>query len=991
MPENSPVFSRRRFLQTAAVAGTAVAVAGGPGGTPAALADAGSTGFPKLPASVRPWFRWWWPDGLVDPAEIAREIDQIADAGFGGAEIAAVHHSIKDKSVLDPAGHGWGSAPWIAGVEAALERANRRGIGIDLTLGPAWPSATPTVTPDSAAACKELAYGAVKVTSGTEYTGPVPPPLVAAHSDVEEKLRYVHAMRVNAANDTRKEVGLEPASHIDLNDAVADGQITWTAPADGDWYLFAYWERGSGQQPESGPHTAPESYVVDHFSAEGTRAVIDFWEESVLTRELRRLLKRNGGALFEDSFELETDALQWTPKIDEEFEKRRGYALWPVLPAILLNNENTVFAFDAVLSREVRHDYWETVANLFDERHFRPLRDWAHRLGMKLRAQPYGLNTDAIASSAILDVTEGESLGFKNLDDYRALAGGRDMGGHLVMSSETGAYQGGAYATTWKKIIRTMSGAYAAGLNQTVFHGFSYATAPGVQWPGFAAFTPYDGKVGFSESWGPRQPSWTHINDISDYFARIHAVTQAGSMRADIAVFRQTGYSKTGIGVGWLTSNGVPLGWTHQMISAPLLDLPSARVRGGRLAPDGPAYKAIVIEGDRFYGRAATLPLDVARKFLSYAKAGLPIVFVGEWSAATIPGKAVGNENERLKAVLTELFAHPKARVVAAEAELPAALADLGVTPDARYAAASTLLNAHRVDKDMDLYYLSNGKHAESSKGVVAIDHEVTFARSGRDRVPYLLNLWSGEVERIARYTENGDDVTVRVSLQVNQTCAVILARKAWLQEASTGLHAVSTTADSVHYRGSRRLQIRAKAPGTYTTALSDGRTVTTEVEAVPAAIAPAAWTVTADSWLPGATPVETVKEKVTAELTTLAPWSTIPALQDVSGVGRYTTTFALDASWTDDNGAYLELGEVFDTVRVTLNGKALPPADLINPVLDLDGYLKKGVNTLVVEVTTTLNNRLRLSDPGVYGANPRQAYGLTGPVRITPYTKKDL
>ncbi len=989
MPENSLVFSRRRFLQAAAVTGTAAAVAGVH--VPAALAEPGSSGFPKLPSSVRPRFRWWWPDGLVDPAEVAREVDQIADGGFGGAEIAGVHHSVSDKSVLDPAGHGWGGAAWIAGVEAALERADKRGITVDLTLGPAWPSAVPTITPDSVGACKELAYGFVKVEAGATYTGPVPAAVAAAHGTVRQTLRYVHAMRVNAANTTRKEVGLEPASHVELNAAVTEGQITWTAPADGEWYLFAYWERGSGQVPESGPHTAPESYVVDHFSLEGTQAVIDHWEKSILTDRLRKLLKRAGGSLFEDSFELETPALQWTPKLPEEFLKRRGYELWPSLPAIVLNKENTVFAFDAVLTREVRHDYWQTVAELFDERHFRPLRDWAHRLNLQLRAQPYGLNTDAIASSAVLDITEGESLGFKNLDDYRCLAGGRDMAGHLVLSSETGAYQGGAYATPWKKIIRTMSGAYAAGLNQTVFHGFSYATAPGVKWPGFAAFTPYGGKAGYSESWGPRQPSWTHINDVSDYFARVHAVTQAGVMRADIAVFRQTGYSKTGIGVGWLTSTGVPLGWTHQLISEPLLDLPSARVRGGRLAPDGPAYKAIVIEGDRFYGNAATIPLDVAGKFLSYAKAGLAIVFVGDWAAADIPGRAVGDETEQLKAVLTELFAHPRVRVTAADTGLPAALADLGVTPDARYAVTSTLLNARRADKHMDLYYLSNGKHAESSKGVVAIDHEVTLTRGDRDRVPYLLNLWSGEVTRIARYTEDGDTVTVRVSLQVNQTAAIILTRRAWLQEASTDLHALSTTADSVHYRDSRRLQIRAKAPGTYTTALSDGRSATTVVEAVPAPITPAAWTLEVDSWLPGATPTETVKEKVTVELTALTPWSSIPALQDVSGVGRYTTTFTLDGSWTEENGAYLELGEVFDTVRVTLNGKALPPADLIQPVLDLEGYLKPGANTLVVEVTTTLNNRLRLSDPAVYGANARQAYGLTGPVRITPYTKKAL
>ncbi|MFF2996990.1 hypothetical protein ACFVTC_20905 [Streptomyces sp. NPDC057950] len=62
------------------------------------------------------------------PDEIRREIDQIADAGFGGAEIAAVHHSVADSAVLDTAHHGWGSASWVTGVEAALAQAARRGI-----------------------------------------------------------------------------------------------------------------------------------------------------------------------------------------------------------------------------------------------------------------------------------------------------------------------------------------------------------------------------------------------------------------------------------------------------------------------------------------------------------------------------------------------------------------------------------------------------------------------------------------------------------------------------------------------------------------------------------------------------------------------------------------------------------------------------------------------------------------------------------------------
>ena len=37
-----------------------------------------------------------------------------------------------------------------------------------------------------------------------------------------------------------------------------------------------------------------------------------------------------------------------------------------------------------------------------------------------------------------------------------------------------------------------------------------------------------------------------------------------------------------------------------------------------------------------------------------------------------------------------------------------------------------------------------------------------------------------------------------------------------------------------------------------------------------------------------------------TVELTTLVPWSQVPGLEDVSGIGRYTTEVDLGSDWTD-------------------------------------------------------------------------------------------
>ncbi|MDO0924272.1 glycosyl hydrolase [Streptomyces sp. TG1A-8] len=994
--------SRRAVLAASLAAGAAVALTavGAPAaGAASALPSAGAGNpsddwFAAAPRSVRPKFRWWWPDGLVDPAEIAREIDQIADAGFGGAEIAAVHHSVKDKSVLDTAHHGWGSAPWREGVEAALRQAARRGLTIDLTLGPSWPVAVPGVTPDDEAAAQELAHGRVFVAAGATYQGPVPEPVRTAASGVTRRnLLAVQAVRVEPANATRKETGLDLASVRDLTATVRDGALAWTAPADGDWVLLSHWQRGTAQQPESGPHSSPAAYVVDHLSPAGTAAVTGFWERAVLTGTVRRLLRAAGGAFFEDSVELETDALLWTSALPDAFEKHTGHSLLPYLPALVLDKGNQVFAFEAQVTRQIRHDFWETVSQLFNTHHVTALRDWAHSHGMALRSQPYGLQTDAIASAAILDIPEGESLGFKNLDDFRCLAGGRDMAGHTVLSCESGAYTGSAYSTTWDRFLRTMGGAYAAGVNQTVVHGFSYATAPGVSWPGFAAFSPYNGASGYGESWGPRQPTWRHAEDVAGYLGRVHQVLQTGSPRADVAVFRQTGYTATGIGASWFTATGVPLGWTHQFLSGPLLDLPGARVSDGRLAPDGPAYKALFVEGDFFYGSTPTLALADARKLLGLAAAGLPMVLLGAFDQALTPGVPDQGETEQLRDVLARLLALPHVTAVTDKAAVGDALAALGVAPDARYATPSTLLNAHRVSGDTDFYYLCNGKHAETVKPPVAtIDHDITLRRTRRGTtVPYLLDPWTGEAARIGRYTEDGDGITVRVTLEPGQATVIALGRPGLFGDRNgDSPHAVGGDAERVLFTA-RGLAVRTTTAGTCTTELSNGRTVTTTVPRVPEPVTPARWQLEVEDWRPGAGPTSTEIVRRTLRLDALLPWSQIPDLADSAGIGRYRTTVVLPSDWTSSHGAYLELGQVSDTFRVTVNGTPLAPADRLHPVVDLGGRLRSGDNVIEVEVATPLINRLRVAQPAVFGAVARQAYGLTGPVRLVPYVQEVL
>ena len=115
------------------------------------------------------------------PGRVAREVDQVADAGLRVLEIADVTHSLRARNIdIDLASHGWGTPAWVAGVKAALARAAKcgsRSTSRSARRGPR-PSrrSPPTTTPPAT----ELVHGQVDVAGGRRTTVPLPDPVVAA-------------------------------------------------------------------------------------------------------------------------------------------------------------------------------------------------------------------------------------------------------------------------------------------------------------------------------------------------------------------------------------------------------------------------------------------------------------------------------------------------------------------------------------------------------------------------------------------------------------------------------------------------------------------------------------------------------------------------------------------------------------------------------------------------------------------------------------------
>jgi hypothetical protein len=267
---------------------------------------------------------------------------------------------------------------------------------------------------------------------------------------------------------------------------------------------------------------------------------------------------------------------------------------------------------------------------------------------------------------------------------------------------------------------------------------------------------------------------------------------------------------------------------------------------------------------------------------------------------------------------------------------------------------------------------------------------DLQFSLEGRGQ-PYILDAWSGTITPILDYSTNEDRVTIRIKLSRDNGVLIALSEQPnRFGIAPPPVHVTKTSADGASMNRGAML-IRASAAGTYTTTLSNGRTLQSAIGAVPPPIdlTHVKWHLSAEDWQPanpyattfGPAAAETRKDRVELDLDGLKPWPQIAGLENAAGIGTYSTTFSLPA----EIGATLSLGEVFDTFTVTVNGRAVA-IDQLSAETDIGPYLQAGQNTIVVRVATTLNNRLAKIDTDVATRGLVQLYGLVGPVRLTPY-----
>ncbi len=899
----------------------------------------------------RPDVRWWLAEGLHTDKTLRNEMQMLDDMGMGAIEFLAMNDPGADSKV-----YGWGSEEWVHDSHVLIEEAAKRQMGFSMTSGTNWSNANLiNITPDDKAAAKELSFVEENLKAGETRTGELPRCKIVTENVNVQDLIAVVAAKVVGEKDGKPILDKDT---IVLTDQVENDCLTWTAPADGDYKLLTFRIHGTGQT--ASPSCAI-SYTINYIDRAGTDALIDYWNKTVLTEDLRKNIAACGrGMMYMDSLELSTfgnGGQFWGYDFNDTFKKNRGYDLVPYLPFIVkkggsmpLLHDYYYLLEDEAFAEKLHNDLYQTMTDCYMENTMRPLYEWLHSVGMQLRAEiSYGLPFEISQPGKYVDGVETESLEFASqVDFFRGLSGAAHIYDR-VFSSETGAVVSN-YMLPLDFYNQIVFAQFAAGVTRTVFHGYSSicGSEESTYWPGHEGMWPI-----FAERFGERQPAYRHYPEWTAMIARFQKLLRAGKPRMDLGMLRlDYNFNNLLFGMAasreesvyanemmradeanyWRNMDLQHAGYTWDYFAPQILEEDFTCVKDGLLYPDGPGYQALIVYQE-------VMPLRAAKKLLELAKAGLKIVFVNGVTEEIRPmttvtyGKAasktpfVMESDEELAQVIAQIKTLPNVRETDDQSEVKKLLQGLGVEPRAAFAEDNkNILTCMRETEQGINLYVYNMLYAETEPFTVT----VKVAGGGK---PYIVDCWTGEIKESSGVLCDGA-TAVTLTLKPGEATMLVLDRNA--------------------------------APEI----LPDCRCNVNEI------ILPK-WNLVVEDWTEGekrtitedrgvghiSTEVyyETKKTLLDAGEVDTIPWKDIPAVgPEVSGVGFYTTQVEMPADWSAGCGAELEIGSTNGcTAAVYVNGRKAPAYNINKRTVQIGALLKPGCNEIMVEVSSTLNNRL--------------------------------
>ncbi|MEO5912134.1 MAG: glycosyl hydrolase [Pelobium sp.] len=909
--------------------------------------------FKNPTSNYRPFVRWWWNGNKIEKTELARELKILKDAGIGGVEINPISFPSNTDDMGIPSVE-WLSDEWVDLLKFTLDEAKKLGMTCDLLAGTGFPFGAEFLEGEERA---QVVVTAVKKLEGpinTEFSifdiyKEADPATLSPYSG-----RKMELLELKLVPDPLTNI----EQVINIKNKVFDDVLKIDLPK-GKFAVYAL--------------VKIEGFMKVIQGAPGGRGpVLNHYNEKAINKYFHRItdtiqnrigpLAPSVRSFFIDSLEME--GANWNIDMMDEFQKRRGYDLYPYLPFILFKTGrmgNTVslnYAVDVSPEMEkmlnrMRYDFEYTKAEIFRERFSNTFAKWCTDNNVKSRAQAYGRGHFPLEGSFMMDIPEGETwmkygigeeiseadftkypwhLGRGNTMINKSVSSAAHLKGKKLVSSEELTNTDMVFNESLELFKIAGDQSTISGITHPVFHGFNYS-------PKAAAFP---GWITYGGYFNEQNTMWPYFKHYTDYRARQSALLQQATFFADIAIMAPTGdmWNEFGAQMEPFPSRVTPpyqmLIWESIHQNGNACDYVSEQV-----IADAGFNKGWMTYGERKYHTLFLIDVksmmpNTAKRLYDFIKSGGRIFCIG-----TYPEKSLGwlnyqQKDKEVKNWIDKLKEYPKQFVFLAKPEgdfktwYTGVQEKYNIKPYLKIAEPNTFVTQVRYQtKDAEILIINNASTHKS------IDLEANFS----------------------------SEITVN--------------KQAWIWDAATGdkfkLELKNGTLKiKLAPADSRIIVFDKEKQGKNWDPIPEIKENSIPLNSV--------WQVTFNH-MDG-----TVKKQEFRELKDLKD---LPDFTHFAGTVSYQSTINLDNIAT---AQYLDLGKVAGISELLVNGENLGTQWYGRRAYVAKDFLKKGLNTFEIKVTTVMLNYMQsLTDntTAQYWTNqpkkpqPLQSMGLLGPVYL--------
>ncbi len=740
-----------------------------------------------------------------------------------------------------------------------------------------------------------------------------------------------------------------------------------------------------------------EGYVIDHFSKAAVSNYLQRFTDAFTAANATgsETLTPVPSYFFNDSYEVYQ--ADWTANLLSEFQQRRGYRLEDHAAAFLTaDSAATPDIGGSTLHRRLVADYRETLSDMLLENFTQQWTAWAHTLGSATRSQAHGSPGNLIDLYAAVDIPECESFGLSDFGiaglrrdsltspKYYALSmlkyakSDAQNTGEPFASSEALTWLTEHFRTSLSQCKPDIDLMFVAGVNRIFFHGTTYSprdtvAADGTHsnpWPGWKFYASVD--------MSPTNAFWRDAPTLFSYITRCQTYLQYGAADNDVLLYLPVYDLWDEVSGRLLMFDIHKMGERAPRFIQAVNDICAAgydtdyisdrqllrtSVSHGKITTAGGAsYKAIIIPAARL------MPLPTLQKLAELAANGAAVIFLNSYPIDVPGAHNLAERREQMQALLAKGRQAQRGGRFRLVASIRQAADRLG--PSERGLRQLGLSYIRRRNDDGHHYFIS---------ALTSHDTASWVPLGVRAQSALIVNPMTGHCGKATLRNNNG---TTEIYLQLRSGESTIVKTYATANITANTYIYYSAEGESQTLDGDWGFDLVASEP---------------QIAHAPEAAPLGSWTDLAGYNLKDIMATVRYTKHVTLHDPTLDNDHNSP--QGTTCNGLYCTH--------QRPGYLLQLGDVRESARVTVNGHAVATLVALPFEVEIGQWLHNGDNVIEVEVTNLPANRIAALDrEGVawrkfkeinivdlnykkqtYAHWQPMASGLLGPVTLTRLT----